>query len=150
MRAELSGRATGPANDMVLDGAGRAYVGNFGFDLMTGAPLETASLCRVDPDGTVTEAADDMWFPNGSVITIWVAAGGRLLRVGPRGLRPGDSCGRPSGVQTRRPDQRRRQEVLGPGARPSSRPSWETSMTLPVAIDSLAARPMATLARPSA
>jgi sugar lactone lactonase YvrE len=36
---------------------------------MSGTPLETASLCRVDPDGTVTEAADDLWFPNGSVIT---------------------------------------------------------------------------------
>ena len=23
----------------------------------------------MDPDGTVTEAADDLWFPNGSVIT---------------------------------------------------------------------------------
>jgi sugar lactone lactonase YvrE len=67
--AELSGHATGHANDMVLDAAGRAYVGNFGFDLMSGAPLETASLHRVDPDGTVTEAAGDLWFPNGSVIT---------------------------------------------------------------------------------
>jgi sugar lactone lactonase YvrE len=36
---------------------------------MGGAPLETASLHRVDPDGTVTEAAADLWFPNGSVIT---------------------------------------------------------------------------------
>ena len=69
VHADLSGHATGHANDMVLDGAGRAYVGNFGFDLMSGSPLETASLCRVDPDGTVTEAAADLWFPNGSVIT---------------------------------------------------------------------------------
>ena len=53
VHADLSGHATGHANDMVLDGAGRAYVGNFGFDLMSGSPLETASLCRVDPDGTV-------------------------------------------------------------------------------------------------
>jgi sugar lactone lactonase YvrE len=69
VHADLSGHATGHTNDMVLDAAGRAYVGNFGFDLMAGAPLETASLHRVDPDGTVTEAADDLWFPNGSVIT---------------------------------------------------------------------------------
>jgi sugar lactone lactonase YvrE len=69
VHADLSGHATWHANDMVLDGAGRAYVGNFGFDLMSGSPLETASLCRVDPDGTVTEAAADLWFPNGSVIT---------------------------------------------------------------------------------
>jgi len=67
--ADLSAHATGHANDMVVDGQGRAYVGNFGFDLMSGAPLETASLHRVDPDGTVTEVADDLWFPNGAVIT---------------------------------------------------------------------------------
>jgi sugar lactone lactonase YvrE len=67
--ADLSGYATGHANDMVLDAEGRAYVGNFGFDLMSGAPPATAGLHRVDPDGTVTEVADDLWFPNGSVIT---------------------------------------------------------------------------------
>jgi sugar lactone lactonase YvrE len=67
--ADLSAHATGHANDMVVDGQGRAYVGNFGFDLMSGSPLETASLHRVDPDGTVTEVADDLWFPNGAVIT---------------------------------------------------------------------------------
>ena len=67
--ADLGDRATGHANDMVVDADGRAYVGNFGFDLMTGAPLETAALHRVDPDGTVTEVADGLWFPNGSVIT---------------------------------------------------------------------------------
>jgi sugar lactone lactonase YvrE len=54
---------------MVVDAAGRAFVGNFGFDLMGGAPLETASLHRVDPDGTVTEAASGLWFPNGMALT---------------------------------------------------------------------------------
>jgi len=66
---DLSGHATGHANDMVVDDQGRAYVGNFGFDLMSGDPLDTASLHRVDPDGTVTEVASGLWFPNGSVIT---------------------------------------------------------------------------------
>jgi sugar lactone lactonase YvrE len=67
--ADLSGHATGHANDMAVDARGRAYVGNFGFDLMSGAPLAAAALHRVDPDGTVTEVAGDLWFPNGSVIT---------------------------------------------------------------------------------
>ncbi|TDD81085.1 gluconolactonase [Actinomadura darangshiensis] len=67
--ADLSGHATGHLNDMVVDAQGRAYVGNFGFDLMGGAPLEPAALHRADPDGTVTEVAADLWFPNGSVIT---------------------------------------------------------------------------------
>ncbi|MDG4830714.1 SMP-30/gluconolactonase/LRE family protein [Solwaraspora sp. WMMD1047] len=69
VHAELAGHATGHANDMVVDDRGRAYVGNFGFDLMAGEPLEPAALHRVDPDGGVTEVADDLWFPNGSVIT---------------------------------------------------------------------------------
>ncbi|MGT2493037.1 SMP-30/gluconolactonase/LRE family protein [Cupriavidus basilensis] len=56
-------------SDMVVDQHGRAYVGNFGFDLMAGAPMRTASLARVDPDGTVTVVADGLFFPNGSVIT---------------------------------------------------------------------------------
>jgi sugar lactone lactonase YvrE len=67
--ADLSGHATGNCNDMTVDDQGRAYVGNFGFDLMNGQPLATAALHRVDPDGTVTEVADGLWFPNGSVIT---------------------------------------------------------------------------------
>src|ERR1700744_3141092 len=70
--ADLSAAATGHANDMAVDAAGRAYVGNFGFDLMSGSPLQTAALHRVDPDGTVTEGATDRWFPNGS----WITPGG--------------------------------------------------------------------------
>lgn len=73
--ADLSEHAAGHLNDMVVDARGRAYVGNFGFDLMGGAPLDAASLLRVDPDGAVTTAAEDLWFPNGSAIT----ADGELL-----------------------------------------------------------------------
>ena len=69
VHADLGAHATGHTNDMVVDALGRAYVGNFGFDLMGGAPIETASLHRVDPDGTITEVADDLWFPNGAVLT---------------------------------------------------------------------------------
>ena len=67
--ADLSGLATGHVNDMVVDDAGRAWVGNFGFDLMGGAEIATAALARIDPDGGVTEVADELLFPNGSVIT---------------------------------------------------------------------------------
>jgi sugar lactone lactonase YvrE len=69
VHADLGSSATGHVNDMVADAKGRVFVGNFGFDLMGGAPLETASLHRVDPDGNVTQVATDLWFPNGSVIT---------------------------------------------------------------------------------
>lgn len=67
--ADLGDHAAGHLNDMTVDAKGRAYVGNFGFDLMAGAPLEPTALHRVDPDGEVTEVATDLWFPNGSVIT---------------------------------------------------------------------------------
>ncbi|TQJ08401.1 SMP-30/gluconolactonase/LRE family protein [Lapillicoccus jejuensis] len=67
--ADLSAHVTGHPNDMVVDEQGRAFVGNFGFDLMGGADVAPAVLLRVDPDGTVTQVADDLWFPNGSVIT---------------------------------------------------------------------------------
>jgi sugar lactone lactonase YvrE len=63
---------------MVVDGAGRAYVGNFGFDRHRGEPQRTTCLVRVDPDGGVTRAADDLLFPNGTVIT----PDGKTLIVG--------------------------------------------------------------------
>jgi len=67
--ADLSATTGGHVNDMVVDGRGRASVGDFGFDLMGGAPFRTSNITRVDPDGTVSVAAEDLLFPNGSVIT---------------------------------------------------------------------------------
>jgi sugar lactone lactonase YvrE len=69
VHADLEPHVTGHPNDMVVDAQGRAWVGNFGFDLMAGADIAPTVLLRVDPDGTVTEVADDLWFPNGTVIT---------------------------------------------------------------------------------
>jgi len=76
--ADLSEFCGGYLNDMVVDARGRAYVGNFGFDLMAGADPVAANLVRVDPDGSASVAADDLLFPNGSVIT----PDGRTLVVG--------------------------------------------------------------------
>lgn len=67
--ADLSGIAGGPCNDMVVDSKGRAYVGNFGFDRWAGQSERPACLARVDPDGRVSRAAEDLLFPNGTVIT---------------------------------------------------------------------------------
>ena len=66
--ADLSDAVPAVLNDMVVDEQGRAYVGNFGFDLMGGAALRDTTLTRVDPDGTVTTVADGLGFPNGMVI----------------------------------------------------------------------------------
>lgn len=67
--ADLTGHVGGHPNDMVVDHNGRAFVGEFGFDLMGGASFATSNLLRVDPDGTVTTVADELHFPNGSAIT---------------------------------------------------------------------------------
>jgi len=69
VHAELAEHATGLLNDMVVDAAGRAWVGNFGFDLMAGAPMAPAPLVRIDPDGSTTVATEPLHFPNGAVIS---------------------------------------------------------------------------------
>lgn len=67
--ADLSDLATFHCNDMVVDAQGRAYVGNFGFDFASGQAMVPAVLALVSPDGTVRIAAENLEFPNGTVIT---------------------------------------------------------------------------------
>lgn len=83
--ADLGAVATFHCNDMLVDETGRAYVGNFGFDLdatmaamgpdglltamITDRDPYTAVLALVEPDGSVAVAADDLAFPNG-VVTV--------------------------------------------------------------------------------
>jgi len=69
VHADLSEHVGGHPNDMVVDERGRAYLGNFGFDLMAGADVTPSPLLRVDPDGRVHQATEELWFANGSVIT---------------------------------------------------------------------------------
>ncbi|MFP6706552.1 MAG: SMP-30/gluconolactonase/LRE family protein, partial [Alphaproteobacteria bacterium] len=67
--ADLSGLAGYHCNDMVVDGNGGAYVGNFGYNSHDGDDFKLADLIRVEPDGTASVAAAGLAFPNGSVIT---------------------------------------------------------------------------------
>jgi len=67
--ADLSGLASWHCNDMVVDSVGNAYVGNFGFDLHNGKSPKSAEIVRVDPDGHCSLVAEDVFFPNGMVIT---------------------------------------------------------------------------------
>jgi sugar lactone lactonase YvrE len=76
--AALSDLASFHCNDMIVDREGRAYVGNFGFDLVQGATPTPANLILVTPDGRSQVAAKDLSFPNGMVIT----PGGETLIVG--------------------------------------------------------------------
>lgn len=66
--ADLGELAHGPANDMIVDATGRAYVGNFGGVDDSGNPAPT-NLVAVEPDGRVRVAAPGLVFPNGSVLT---------------------------------------------------------------------------------
>lgn len=76
--ADMYNRAPFHCNDMVVDKLGRAYVGNFGFDLDAGEKPRTTNLLLVHPEGRVEVAAEELSFPNGCVIT----PDGRALIVG--------------------------------------------------------------------
>jgi sugar lactone lactonase YvrE len=81
LHADISDVATFHANDMLVDSEGRAYVGNFGFDLhgliddvgiarLLEPDFEPpgAALALVQPDGSVSVAAEDLKFPNGMAL----------------------------------------------------------------------------------
>ena len=67
--ADMSKAAPFDCNDMVVDAKGRAYVGNFGFDLHAGEKPRTTTLVMVTPEGQVRVVAENLMFPNGTVIT---------------------------------------------------------------------------------
>ncbi|MGY1764286.1 SMP-30/gluconolactonase/LRE family protein [Geodermatophilus sp. SYSU D00779] len=66
--ADLTEHCGGHLDDLVVPDAGQVFVGDFGFDLMGGGDARTASLKRIDPDGTVSVAAEGLQFPNGMVV----------------------------------------------------------------------------------
>ncbi len=67
--ADLSKLSKFYSNDMVVDKKGRAYVGNFGFDFFNGKPFAPAEIILVTSNGDARVVAEDMAFPNGTVIT---------------------------------------------------------------------------------
>jgi sugar lactone lactonase YvrE len=78
LHADISHLTAHLCNDMVVDAHGNAWVGNFGFDLdgeLKARGVEVlvdhpvANLVRVGSDGSVHLAAENMHFPNGSVVT---------------------------------------------------------------------------------
>jgi sugar lactone lactonase YvrE len=66
--ADLRSLATYRCNDMVVDKKGRAYVGNFGFALPS-EEFTPAEIIMVTPEGNAQIVADNVIFPNGTVIT---------------------------------------------------------------------------------
>jgi sugar lactone lactonase YvrE len=68
--ADLSGVAKGTIDDMIIDGLGRAYIGDLGFDLPP-PPDRGADgrILLVMPDGKARVVADGLRFPNGIAIS---------------------------------------------------------------------------------
>ncbi|MGF1468850.1 MAG: SMP-30/gluconolactonase/LRE family protein [Sandaracinaceae bacterium] len=69
LHADLHDLASWHCNDMVVDDVGRAYVGNFGYDVDAGAPPRPAELILVEPNGQARVVSRDVVFPNGMGIT---------------------------------------------------------------------------------
>jgi sugar lactone lactonase YvrE len=94
--ANLRNIAGGPVNDMLVDPAGRCYVGNFGFDYhafnrehpnsMLYAPPgpPKAPIAVFDPDGNLLGLSEPALFPNGFLRT---ADGRTLVAAETLGLR---------------------------------------------------------------
>jgi sugar lactone lactonase YvrE len=80
--ADLSALVGGDCNDMVVDGLGRCYVGNFGYDLVAGAERRPTGLVLVEEHREPRVVADGLWFPNGMAVT---NDGGTLLVAETRG-----------------------------------------------------------------
>lgn len=83
--ADLSGVATWHLNDMHVDAAGRAYVGNYGDASAPPDPPYPAELALVQPTGEVSSAATGLMFANG----IDGLADGRTLVVAETRSTPG-------------------------------------------------------------
>jgi sugar lactone lactonase YvrE len=68
--ADLSKIATGTIDDMIIDGLGRAYIGDLGFDLPP--PPDRGAVGRiiqVASDGAMRVVAEGLRFPNGIAVS---------------------------------------------------------------------------------
>ncbi len=70
LHADLGGIASGTIDDMIIDGQGRAYIGDLGFHMPP--PPDRGAVGRlilVMPDGKARVVAEDLRFPNGIAVT---------------------------------------------------------------------------------
>ncbi len=66
--ADLSSIYSHHVNDMVVDSAGRAYVGGYSFDVVKGEPPTPSPVVLVTPDGKFKAVGEDLMMPNGMVL----------------------------------------------------------------------------------
>ena len=72
LHADLSKISAGTLDDMIIDAAGRIYVGDLGIDLARASGDLSAPVGRLlllTPDGTVRVVAEGLRFPNGIAIS---------------------------------------------------------------------------------
>lgn len=67
--ADMSRWHPGLSNDLVVSGTGISYVGNIGYDYHRGEDPRPTVLTSVNAAGEVSVAAEDVFVPNGMVIT---------------------------------------------------------------------------------
>ena len=68
--ADLSAIATGTLDDMIVDGLGRAWVGDLGFDMPPPPGRgDQGRIILVMPDGAARVAAEGLRFPNGMAVS---------------------------------------------------------------------------------
>ena len=73
---DLSKVAAGTIDDMIIDGFGRVFVGDLGFDLMKGGSHDNGQIILVTPNGDARVVARGLHFPNGIAVS---QLGGRLV-----------------------------------------------------------------------
>ena len=73
---DLSGVASGSIDDMIIDGFGRIYVGDLGFDLIKGGSHANGQIIMVSPTGEARAVARGLHFPNGIAVS---QLGGRMI-----------------------------------------------------------------------
>jgi sugar lactone lactonase YvrE len=67
--ADLAPLGRGVCNDMVVDARGYAYVGGMGFGFARGEEYRPGAIIMITPTGEARVVAEDLLFPNGSVVT---------------------------------------------------------------------------------
>jgi hypothetical protein len=85
--ADLSGLASGPINDMIVDADGRVYVSQLGFDYLNREDPRDSPMMVIEPDGTTHAATEEVMDAEksktedkGSIWTARVPVSGGLAR----------------------------------------------------------------------
>ncbi|HEX7116459.1 MAG TPA: SMP-30/gluconolactonase/LRE family protein [Steroidobacter sp.] len=66
--ANLAPFSAFPCNDMIVHPSGRAYIGNFGWDIANDQRIRSTRLLLVEANGSVNALEHELVFPNGMVI----------------------------------------------------------------------------------